>query len=176
MTPLVKRLRRFWRRDQGTATVEFAILFPVFAILLVTGVEMSVLTLRQVMLERGIDLTVRQLRVGSMNNPSFQAVRQEICDNALIIPDCTSVLHLELTTISSDDWDVPTTDTTCVDRDSDIEPVVNFTPGQRNAYMLMRACAVFDPMFPNFGLSPDLPLDASGGYRLIASTSFVNEP
>jgi Flp pilus assembly protein TadG len=170
------RLRRFWRREDGTATIEFLILFPVFMAMTVTGVEMGVLSLRQVMLERGVDVTVRALRVGTMENPTFVKVRDSICDNAMIIPDCAGSLHLELRTISTANWTLPATAVTCVDRTSAIEPIVEFTSGQRNAFMLLRACAVFDPMFPTFGLSPRLPLDSSGGYRIIASTSFVNEP
>lgn len=176
MRDTIRRLGRFLRREDGTATIEFILLFPVFMMLTVTGVEMGVLSLRQVMLERGVDMTVRDLRVGSMTDPTFAKVRASICDNAKIIPNCTSSLHLELRPISTADWAVPATAATCVDRTSEIAPIVEFTPGLRNAFMLMRACSVFDPLFPTFGLAPHLPLDASGGYRIIASTSFVNEP
>ncbi|MCR8723678.1 TadE/TadG family type IV pilus assembly protein [Frigidibacter sp. ROC022] len=176
MIRALRNLRRLARREDGTATIEFVILFPIFMILAVTGVEMGVLTLRQVMLERGVDITVRALRVGSMTDPTFESVRDAICANSLIIPDCAETLHLELTPISTDNFTVPETAVTCVDRTHEVEPIVNFTQGQRNAFMLLRACAVFDPMFPTYGLGPDLPTDASGGYRIIASTSFVNEP
>lgn len=173
---LLARLRRAVRRDDGNATIEFVIIFPVFMVLTVAGIEMGILTLRQVMLERGVDITVRSLRIGLMDNPTFESVRAEICRNSLIIPNCADVLHLELTPISTDTWAVPTAAVTCVDRTDDVDPIVNFSQGQRNEFMLLRACSVFDPMFPNFGLGPELPLDSSGGYRLIASTSFVNEP
>jgi hypothetical protein len=176
---LAKRLRRFRRRDDGTATIEFVILFPVFMVLTVSAVEMGILTLRQVMLERGIDITVRALRIGTMSNPTFGQVKQAICANALIIPNCVNVLHLELTPISTSAWAVPAASVSCVDRTEDIDPLINveqIDSGERNEFMLMRACSVFDPMFPNYGLGPKLPVDSSGGYRLIASTSFVNEP
>ena len=173
------RLGRFARAGEGTATVEFVILFPIFMVLTVSAVEMGILTLRQVMLERGIDLTVRLLRIGTMVDPTFGEVKAAICENALIIPNCMDVLSLELTPISTDTWAVPAGDTACVDRTEDIDPLINATQldsGERNEFMLMRACSVFDPMFPTYGLGPSLPKDASGGYRLIASTSFVNEP
>lgn len=176
MIRAIRKLRRLWAREDGTATIEFVILFPIFMVLMVTGVEMGVLTLRQVMLERGVDITVRALRVGTMTDPTFETVRAAICDASLIVPNCIDSLHLELTRISTESWAVPTTGVTCVDRTHEVEPIINFQQGKRNAFMLLRACAVFDPMFPTFGLGPDLPLDASGGYRIIASTSFVNEP
>ena len=176
MTRALRRLALALRREDGTATIEFVILFPIFIVLMVTGVEMGVLTLRQVMLERGVDITVRALRVGAMTNPDFNKVKTSICNNSLIIPNCASVVHLELTPVSTATWSVPTGVTSCVDRTGQVAPVVNFDPGQRNEFMLIRACAVFNPMFPTFGLAPKLPIDGSGGYHLIASTSFVNEP
>ena len=42
--------------------------------------------------------------------------------------------------------------------------------------MLVRACAVFDPYFPTSAWGLQLPLDASGGYQLVAMSAFVNEP
>ena len=177
---MIRALRRWLgrlaRAEDGTATIEFVLIFPVFMVLTVTGIEMGVLTLRQVMLERGVDITVRALRVGSMQEPTFDKVKTAICRASLIIPDCSDTVHLELTPISTDSWAVPSGQVSCVDRSSEIDPIVNFVPGMRNEFMLLRACAVFSPMFPTFGLAPKLPLDASGGYRLIASTSFVNEP
>jgi hypothetical protein len=87
------------------------------------------------------------------------------------------VIHVELTPISTADWVVPSPDSIqCVDRTHKVDPIVNFTQGQRNEFMLLRACAVFDPMFPTYGIGSKLPVDSSGAYHLIASTAFVNEP
>lgn len=177
MTPAwIRRLARNFAREDGNATIEFVILFPAFLALAVSGVEMGVLTLRQVMLERGIDITVRDLRIGKMVDPDFDKARAEICSYASIIPDCNNVLHLELNPVSTTTWDMPSESVACVNRADDIKPVVKFDAGARNEFMLMRACAVFDPFFPSFGIGPKLPLDDSGGYRLVASTAFVNEP
>ena len=62
---------------------------------------------------------------------------------------------------------------------AEIDPLLDpegFHPGQRNKLMMVRACAVFDPWFPGVGLGAQLPKDASGGYRLMATSGFVNEP
>jgi hypothetical protein len=63
-----------------------------------------------------------------------------------------------------------------VDRATQIEPAVTFIPGGENELVLIRVCAVFDPIFPTTGLGLDLPLDPSGGYQLLAMSTFVNEP
>jgi hypothetical protein len=43
--------------------------------------------------------------------------------------------------------------------------------------MLIRACTVFDPIFPGTGIGQQLPRDASGeGYLIVSRSAFVNEP
>jgi len=169
-------LRRFRAADAGTATVEFVILFPVFMILMVSGVEAGMLMTRQMMLERGLDITMRSIRLGAWAAPTHDIVKEEICRRAMIIPNCMDVVQLELREVDTLAWNVPLEGNHCVDRTAEIEPVIAFTSGARNQLMMVRACAVFDPMFPATGLGLHLPKDASGGYRLIATSGFVNEP
>ena len=169
-------LAAFRRGDRGTATIEFVILFPVFIILMVSGIEAGMLLTRQMMLERGLDLTMRQVRLGEWESPTHDQVKASICRNALIIPHCMDVVQLELREVDTLAWNVPLQGDNCIDRTARIEPVLNFTQGGRNRLMMVRACAIFDPMFPATGLALDLPKDASGGYRLIATSAFVNEP
>ncbi|MCR8723675.1 TadE/TadG family type IV pilus assembly protein [Frigidibacter sp. ROC022] len=170
-----RTLRRF-RREEGTATIEFVILFPVFIVLMISGIEAGVLMTRQMMLERGLDLTMRSLRLGTVANPTHDNVKALICKNSMIIPNCENVVQLELREVDTTAWNVPLEGNNCVDRTAEIDPVINFNPGERNKLMMVRACAVFDPMFPATGLAVHLPRDASGGYRLIATSAFVNEP
>lgn len=58
-----RRLRRLLAREDGTATVEFVVLFPVFMMVLANAVEASVLMSRAAMLDRALDLAVRGLRI-----------------------------------------------------------------------------------------------------------------
>ncbi len=167
---------RFARRQDGTATIEFVILFPLFIIMMVSGVEAGMLMTRQMMLERGLDLTMRAIRLGTMADPTHDNVRKLICKNAMIIPNCNSVVQLELRPVDTASFDVPLEGNECIDRTDKVAPVINFDPGKRSELMMVRACAVFDPMFPATGLGVHLPKDASGGYRLIATSAFVNEP
>jgi len=176
MSRLAQILGPRLRRDEGTATIEFVILFPVFIVIMVSGIEAGMLMTRQMMLERGLDITMRQLRLGAIANPTHDEVRKLICRNARIIPDCERVVQLELREVDTATFAVPLAGNQCIDRTAKIDPVIDFNPGARNELMMVRACAVFDPMFPATGLGADLPKDASGGYRLIATSAFVNEP
>jgi TadE-like protein len=179
MIRLIRRLTRFRRRETGNATIEFVILFPMFMILVVSGIEAGMLMTRQLMLERGLDLTMRELRLGEMGTPDHNSVRAEICKNAIIIPNCLQVMRLEMAEVDTSNWTIPLHGDRCVDRTAEFnisdEPP-DFDAGERNKPMMIRACVVFDPMFPTAGLGAQLPRDASGGYRLMATTGFMNEP
>lgn len=173
------RVRRFLRGGRGSATVEFVIVFPLFLTLLCSTAESGLLMLRQVMLDRALDIAVRDLRIGTWQEPTHDLVKRRICDAALMIPDCEDTVLLELREISTATWDLPATDATCVDRPAELNPMANmpdFRQGGGDALMLVRACAVFDPIFPGAGLGLDLVGDRDGNYALVSASVFVNEP
>lgn len=81
-------IRRFLRNETGSSTVEFCILLPAFLALFISSYEAGLLMVRNVMLERGVDLAVRDLRLGTPEPPTFEEFKQSICDNSLIIANC----------------------------------------------------------------------------------------
>jgi hypothetical protein len=70
---------------------------------------------------------------------------------------------------------MPSVAAACVNRDETIQPLTQFNPGTQNQVMLVKACAIFDSIFPGFGLGRDL-IRADGGYAVAASSVFANEP
>jgi hypothetical protein len=176
LAPLFNALRRFRADRRGSATVEFALIFPVFILLFSSGFESGVLTVRQTMLERSTAMAVRNVQISTKIPPTPDQLKRNICNLALVIPDCMEVIHIEMTRISMTDWALPTGPVRCIDRDEEIEPVVSFTPGTSNDLMFVRVCAVFRPMFPTSGLGLKLPRVNSSDYALVASSFFVAEP
>ncbi|MDP5347430.1 MAG: pilus assembly protein, partial [Paracoccaceae bacterium] len=85
---LADALRRLASREDGTATLEFAILFPAFIVILVSSVELGFITMRHTLLDRAVDLTVRDIRLGTGSAPQYEQIRDTICDRAGAIPDC----------------------------------------------------------------------------------------
>ncbi len=171
-----RALRRGARREDGSSTIEFVFYFPLFFAVLASSIEAGIFMSRQVMLERAVDISLRSLRLGTMEDPSANALRDAICDETVIIRNCREVLLLELRRIDTTTWDGLETPASCIDRNEEIQPVTQFTPGTDNELMMVRACVVVDPIIPTSGLAMALPRDASGGYRLLASSVFVNEP
>lgn len=173
---MLKRLFLNFRREDGTATIEFAILFMPFMILLASTYEIGMANVRHVMLERGTDLAVREIRLSTGAAPTKEDVRKMVCNGAGIIPMCMDVMEIELHTVNMDTWEMPPVKAECIERDEEIQPITQYENGQQNEMMFMRFCIVVDPLLPSFGLGYGMPKDASGGYRLVSMTAFVNEP
>ncbi|MEM6322878.1 MAG: TadE/TadG family type IV pilus assembly protein [Pseudomonadota bacterium] len=169
-------LRRFRKREDGSATIEFVLLFPLFIGIVASTFEAGILNTRHAMLERAVDLAVRDLRLGIDPTPTFEELRSSICNYAGVIPECDKALHVELERVSPDNFNFRTGQVQCVDRDEDIEPVLNFQPGALNDLMLITVCAAVSPMVPTTGLGLALPKINSTDYALIAMSAFVTEP
>jgi hypothetical protein len=174
---LLRRALRAARREDGTASVEFVVVFPVVVAIMFQAFEVGWITVRQTMLERALDLTVRDLRLGHISNPTNDKLRQYICSAAGgVISDCTSNMLIELTKVDTSTWALPSPRATCVDRSETIQPVTTVQQGSGDDLMIIRACAIINLMFPLVGVGPHLTQDSQGGIAIVASSAFVNEP
>lgn len=174
---IFKTLGKLRRDDKGGVTVEFVIVFPVFMSLFISVFESGLMMTKVMMLERGLDLTVRQIRLAPSSTAiTHDAVKTMICDHALILADCEDNIQIEMVPIDATTFTMPGRNSQCIDRESEVEPVVSFNAGGQNDIMFIRACVVVDPMFPNIGLGLVFTKDPSGGVRLISSSAFANEP
>lgn len=172
-----RRLRRFRRGDEGSATIEFVLLFPFFIMVFSSAFEAAYVTIRQAMLDRALDMTVRELRLGIMPNPTHALVKARVCNLAGIFPDCMNTLHIDLEVVSTTSWNMTLGAVSCVDTTNNITPTLNFTNGQSNELMLITACAVFKPMVPTTGLGLKLPrVNGGDDYAVVSISAFVNEP
>ena len=169
---------RFARSESGAATIEFVVIFPAIFFFITNTVETSSVLTRGAMLDRSLDLAVRQLRLGTETPPTFDEFRQMICDANAFLPDCMDALQIELRPYTAAALAQMQEEIRCVDRSEDIEPVdeTNFVPGAANQVMLVRACASVPPRFPQAGLGAALPKDANGDYRITAVSAYVQEP
>lgn len=170
------RLTAFLRRQEGNVTVEFALLFPVIFFMFIWVAEIGMIMTRQVMMEHAVDRAMRELRLGRMQNPGADTLKTEICRRAAILRNCNDTLMIELQPVDTATWALPATSVSCRNRDQPLQPVVTFSPGARNQIMLMRACVLVEPIFPGTGLGAGLRKDSRGGFAMVATSAFVNEP
>lgn len=172
----MKYLRPFWKRETGATSIEFVILFPVFMSIFLSTVEAGMLMIRSVLLERGVDLAVRELRLGISPAEDEDSLKIEICNHASFLRSCTTTMRVELTRLDTTVWDFPSANTTCFERDEDIQPALEFENGADHQLMLLRACANYSPMFPWVGLGMRMVGGEGGVYSLVSTSAFVVEP
>lgn len=173
---LLRAVRRFRRSESGTATVEFAITFPAMLVMLLSGVELGMISLQHAMLERAMDITVRDIRLGTGSAPQHDDIKDLICERAGFIDDCTDNLRLEMIQVDPFNWNGLPGEADCIDRSEDVVPVRSFVNGQDNELMILRACAKIAPVFPTVGLGATIGKDGAGNYSLLATSAFVQEP
>jgi hypothetical protein len=172
-----RRTRRFARRQDGTATMEFVIAFPLVMLLFVAVFESGIILTRQVMLEASLDDAVRVLRLARNLEVTADDIEDAICDNTTAVPDCDNVLVIDLRVIEPPNYDLPPDDILCVDRtDLTVRPGNEFDQGRDNQLMLIRACAVIDRILPFSGFGLNLTRDDTGGLHMVSTSILVNEP
>jgi hypothetical protein len=169
-------LRGVRRDESGNATVEFAIFAPFFVGLLAFSIEQGHIALRHSMMERGMDIAVREIRLGTGTAPTHDEIKEIVCSNALFVDNCSTSLRLEMVPSDPKAFDALDPQADCTDKEEPTKPVRQFTPGQQNQLMLLRTCFKYDPMFPDSLLGRSLSKDSSGQSAIIALSTFVQEP
>lgn len=176
MTKLGQKLRAWAGDDSGAVIADFAVMFPVFLMFMLSSVEMGMMTFRQTMLERGLDMAVRDLRLGFIDDPDHIKVKERVCLYAGFLPDCEGALRLEMQPVDLRNYTPLPPAADCVDRSQAISPVRNFVNGKGNQLMVMRACIKIAPVFPTVGLGNQVQKDNNGDMSLFSTSAFVNEP
>ncbi len=170
---IIGKFGKFLRATSGSATVEFVMVFPVLIWVVLSTFELGWITTRQMMLERGLNLTIRDLRLGRIANPTHEGLKELVCERAAILRDCVDSIHMELVPLVS--GVVPSGSPSCVDRTGEIEPVENFSSGSEEDIMFVRICVIVDPLMPGMGIGTHLNTDASGGFSMVAYSAFKKE-
>ena len=173
---LSNRLRRFRRGTDGNTSIEFVIIFPLFMTFLLFSLELSFITLRHAMLERGLDLTVRQIRLGYATPPDHPTIKGMVCDYSKLGGNCEENLRLEMKPIDPRAYVGLDVAADCTDAAEPTKPVRQFVAGQRNQLMILRACLKYNPFFPGATLGEALHKDSSGQAAVTSISAFVQEP
>ncbi|MDA9865090.1 pilus assembly protein [bacterium] len=171
-TRMKRSLLRFRKDQDGNATIEFVLLFPVFMSLFLMGFEAGYFMVRSVLVERAVDISVRDVRLGNGNVPDYVALRKSICDEIAIIPDCLNAVQVDMKSIEIEPGGtVPvSTNTECINQDD-----TDFDVGDINQMMIVRVCVLAQPLFPTTGIGVGMQY-YDGKYRMITTAGFVNEP
>lgn len=173
-------MRQFGREEDGNMTIEFVIMVPLIFTLFLTAVELGIYSMRQMWLDRGLDIAMREVRLNTQNIPSHDEMKATICSSAGFIPDCVNSVKIEMRPVDPRDFVGLSDVVDCVDRSEPIssqEPP-NYTTGNEHDLLLVRACVKFDPIFPMTGLGFQFAQNADDAGQAIMSarSAFVQEP
>ena len=171
---LMYRLRRFAKSETGSMVVPFALWMPVFLGLILASIEIGTVTIRATALERALDETVRDIRLGQAGDQT--AIKQSICDKAAVLPNCADRLHLEMVRLDMHNWEGVPNRADCVDTSEAFTPNRRFDNAGGGELMFLRACFKYRPITPAGNLSANLPEDAEGYTAITAASAFVTEP
>ena len=168
--------RHLWRDRSGASAVEFAMVAPLFFAIMFSCFEAGWIMVQETMLDRAVDLVVREIRIAPDGLNFDQAtIRSKICKKTIVIQNCENSLLVEMIPINKSS-DFPNDSARCVNRETKVNPIFRYTPGGRSQVVFMRACVIVDLITPLMGLALALPKDSSGGFALVSSTAFMNEP
>ncbi|WFE74300.1 TadE/TadG family type IV pilus assembly protein [Roseinatronobacter sp. S2] len=172
-------LYRFRHNDDGAATVEFVILFPLILAMMLGAIDLGITMVRQVMLDRAVDITVRDVRLGKIGTNSADRMSDLICANSMMLPNCASNITVEMMPVNTSDFSGLDGPFPCIDDQQQITPAVTFDPGAGGGaqeLMLLRICVVAEPFLRVTGLFSGLDINPDGQLVLTSRSAFVNEP
>lgn len=173
------KLNRFIRRtvdEDGNSTVEFVLVVPVFILLFVSIFELGMAMTRMTMLEHGLDVVMRDIRLSTNTTFTAPQIRTAVCNQASVLKACEQNLEIEMQVVDSTNWAMPSDVATCQDITTTADPVTTFQNGTQNDVMFIRACYAVQPLFPSLGLGATLARDDSGAMYLVAASAFSQEP
>ncbi|MFK7869901.1 MAG: TadE/TadG family type IV pilus assembly protein [Roseobacter sp.] len=181
MARLAQRLNRFMGREDGSMTIEFVIIVPAIFTLFLASVEFGIYSMRQMFLDRGLDVTVRTIRLNTATVYTHDTVKQMICDNAGFLNtglnnNCDSTMRLEMLPMDLRAYTPLANNIDCVDLSQPVNPPRNFVNGSEHALMVIRACVKFDPVFATTGIGAQFPKDGAGKAVMYSMSAFVQEP
>jgi hypothetical protein len=174
---LSRRLFGFLRRDLGSASLEFAIAVPVVMAMLFSSIDYGAVMLRQVFLDRAVDMAAREVRLGQINAAGFTGFRDRICARTLLLRNCQGTIAIEMRPIDTTTWAGLNTPARCINRQDEITPALEFVPGAgQQELMLIRVCVAADPFIRMTGYVMGMTQNPDGIYNLVSRAAWVNEP
>ncbi|MDZ7906770.1 MAG: pilus assembly protein [Cypionkella sp.] len=172
-------LRHWLAREDGSTSVEFVTIMPLAVAVFLASAESGIISLRKTFLDRALEYTVRELRLGKIADTSAASLKAIICSRMTLVDNCANNLRLEMNVVSTSvatSLVMPSTTSLCIDRSAAIVPPDALNFGVANDLVLVRACLVQDIVFPTSTAQVAVGDPTNDEYQLISTTVFVNEP
>ena len=180
-------LRTFLGDERGTATIEFVLIVPIVLTVFFASFESSFFMIKSVMLERSVDMVVRDIRLGNLDGMNHRTLKQRFCQTAALTDaaSCVDKMRIWMQPINTATFVMQTPERHCMDKSANIDPLVDppateFAYGTDNDIMLLHICLLEEPLFPTTIVGAALVANNGNGddenYGIIVNSVFVNEP
>jgi len=173
------RLKRYAKNDDGTVAIEFAIIAVPFFFILMAVLETSVVFFAETNLGSSVETASRQIRVGTFGagltgDEKKDLFIQNVCDNAIMVPDCETSLKVDVRVITTfaDAASIGSIDACIAGASPDDFSV---TEGTGSALMLVRVCFEWQLLTPFMSSVFAYPV-GTGARTLSSVQAFRNEP
>lgn len=167
-------LRQFGREEKAATAVEFGLVAIPFIALLVAIIETAVLFLAGQNLESAVDTAARLIRTGQAQEDGLtgDTFKAQICTEAIVLPDCTGSLHIDVRTYTSFS---SMTITDPVDANGNVDyTTFIYNAGHGGDIVLVRAYYEWPTFSRMLGLN--FANLTNGNHLLAAVAAFKNEP
>lgn len=171
------------KSQRGSAAIEFAIIAPVFLVMMFSICEIGWVNFAKTVVERGNNEAARLLRTGQIQtidiseNPDAQrqAVYDRLCDFAIIFGNCDQKVFVEVDTYASfSALAADTSEIVCANSAQSIQDDASFDPGTDSAIVRIRTCVLYETLNPVVGMS--LARTDGSSDRLTSQFLFRVEP
>jgi len=172
------RQSRFLQCTVGATAVELAFLLPIFFGLVLGVIETGWLMAKFAMIDRAVTNTSRFVYTGAASTDDTitrETLEDFICEEAVIVSDCTDNIALEMIVIGSS-FTPPATNAPCREKELGINPTTSFQPGASSEVVFMRVCVTTEVLMPLIGLGFALAKTDDGNFQFTSNTAFSNEP
>lgn len=140
---------KFLRDNKGASAIEFAILAPVFLMIVFGIMEIGFHMAQISNLDDSVRTIVRLVHIGKANKEQYNTaeIAQLICDETSFFPKCEQRITIELTKIDSF-GDIPNTNAQCQEHEEPINTSINYSNGDESVVLFLRVCVIIDFLTP----------------------------
>lgn len=138
--------------------------------------ELAIFLARQTMLERAVDVAIRDVRLHTGRTYTQAAIRRTVCERAVILPDCEANLAIEVTRVDRSTYEMPDPARACASAGGSLTGAGAVNDGTSDDLMVVRTCYRVRPFFPQTGLGFQFAQSEDGRASMVASAVFVQEP
>jgi Flp pilus assembly protein TadG len=172
---------QFFKRKDGTALVEFAIVSPIFLMMMFSLFEVGWFYYVNSIVDASVSDASRLIETGQIQKSGVSdaqkkvAVFNAVCNILKNFGDCDQRLTVDVQTFASfAALDAASDSAVCADASDADLATIQFDPGSDLAIVRVRICFLYSTVNPAIGVNLSEP--GSGQRRLVTQAIFRNEP